>query len=155
MVEAADHEPEELVASVEAGPALGAERDLELLAEQQVLEDEALTAAEGTSKRGQEEADEFDHPRQDPIVTAPARASEAFAPYTISRTPALERSCRTGASAPAADASGGGIAALGSSARSMHRTSADRRMRGRMSGGVGGAGRPRPLPDRLRDGGFG
>jgi hypothetical protein len=90
MVEAADHEPEELVASVEAGPALGAERDLELLAKQQVLEDEALTAAEGTSKRGQEEADEFDHPRQDPIVTAPARASEAFAPYTISRAPALE-----------------------------------------------------------------
>ncbi len=60
-VEAADHEPEELVASVEAGPTLRAEHDLELLAEEQVLEEEALTAAGSMSEGGQEEADEFDH----------------------------------------------------------------------------------------------
>jgi hypothetical protein len=37
-VEAADQEAEELVPSAEARPALGAEGDLKLLAEEQVLE---------------------------------------------------------------------------------------------------------------------
>ena len=50
---------------MEAGLALGAEGNLELLAEEQVLEEEALTAAEGVSNGGQEKADEFDHRRQD------------------------------------------------------------------------------------------
>src|SRR5689334_19543612 len=40
-------EPEELVPSPEAGTMPGAEGDLELLAEEQVLDDEALTAADG------------------------------------------------------------------------------------------------------------
>jgi hypothetical protein len=48
-----------------------------LLAEEQVLEEEALTAAEGASKGGEEEADEFDHLRQDrgssPPPTGPVR----------------------------------------------------------------------------------
>jgi hypothetical protein len=64
-VEAADQEPEEPVPSTEARPALGAEGDLELLAEEQVLKEQALAAAESASKGGQEEAEEFDHPRQD------------------------------------------------------------------------------------------
>jgi hypothetical protein len=76
-VEAADDEPEELVASLEARPALGAESDLELLAEEQVLDEEALAAAESASEGGQEEAEEFDHPRQDrrssPPPPGPAR----------------------------------------------------------------------------------
>jgi hypothetical protein len=53
-VEAADDDPEELVASLEAGPVLGAECHLELLAEEQVLEEETLAAAESASKGGQE-----------------------------------------------------------------------------------------------------
>jgi hypothetical protein len=61
-VEAADDEPEEPVPSPEGRPALGAECDLELLAEEQVLDEEALAAAESASKGGQEEAEEFDHP---------------------------------------------------------------------------------------------
>jgi hypothetical protein len=69
LVEAVDHEPEELVANVEARPALGAEGDLELLAEEQVLEEESLAAAEGANEGGPEEADEFDHPRQDRRAT--------------------------------------------------------------------------------------
>ncbi len=82
-VDAPDHEPEELVASVEAGPALGTERDLELLAEQQVLEDEALTAAEGASKGGREEADEFDHPRQDRRSSPPPPEPASFCPLQL------------------------------------------------------------------------
>ena len=63
-VEAADHQLEELVPSLEARPALGAEGHLELLAEEHVLEEEAL-AAESASEGGQQEAEELDHPRQD------------------------------------------------------------------------------------------
>jgi hypothetical protein len=44
-VEAADHKPEELVPSAEARPAQWAESHLELLAEEEVLEEEALAAA--------------------------------------------------------------------------------------------------------------
>jgi len=64
-VEATDDEPEEPVPSAEARPAPGAEGDLELLAEEQVLDQEALAAVESANKGGQEQAKEFDHPRQD------------------------------------------------------------------------------------------
>jgi hypothetical protein len=84
-VDAAGDEPEELVANAEAGPALGAECDLELLAEEQVLEEEALAAPERASEGGQEEAEEFDHPRQDrrssPPPPGPARL---LPPYSTS-----------------------------------------------------------------------
>jgi hypothetical protein len=40
-VEAADEELEELVTSAEAGPAVGPEGDRELLAQEQVLDEEA------------------------------------------------------------------------------------------------------------------
>jgi hypothetical protein len=53
------------VPSAEATLALGAERDLELLAEEQVLGEEALAAAEGANKDRQEEPEDFDHPGQD------------------------------------------------------------------------------------------
>jgi hypothetical protein len=46
-VEAVDDEPEQLVPGAEAGPTLATECDLELLAEEQVLEEEALAAAQG------------------------------------------------------------------------------------------------------------
>ncbi len=76
-VEAAEREPEELVANAQAGPVLGAECDLEQLAEEQVLEEETLAAAESVSKGSQEESEEFDHPRQDrrssPPPPGPAR----------------------------------------------------------------------------------
>ena len=39
----------------------GAEGDLELLAEEQVLDDEALTAADGGDQGSQDEPDEFEH----------------------------------------------------------------------------------------------
>jgi hypothetical protein len=39
----------------------GAEGDLELLAQEQVLEDDALTAADGSDEGGQDEPDEFEH----------------------------------------------------------------------------------------------
>ena len=86
-VEATDQEPEELVASVEAGPMPAAECDLELLAEEQVLEEEALPAAEGASEgwpggAGRVRTSEAGSP----IVTTPARAGADF--------------CRTTPSAP-------------------------------------------------------
>jgi hypothetical protein len=61
-VETAGEEQEELVTGAEAGPASGAEGDLELLAQEQVLEKEALAAAEEAGQGGQEEPEEFDHP---------------------------------------------------------------------------------------------
>jgi hypothetical protein len=64
-VETPDEEPEELLTGAEAGPALATECDLELLAEEQVLEEEALAAAEDAGEGGEEEPEEFDHPRQD------------------------------------------------------------------------------------------
>jgi hypothetical protein len=51
-VEAVDDEPEQLVPGAEAGPTLATESDLELLAEEQVLEQEALAAAQGVDERG-------------------------------------------------------------------------------------------------------
>ena len=60
-LEAVDEKPEELVSGAEARQALVTEGDLELLAEEQVLEEEALAAAQGFDERGQEEPEEFDH----------------------------------------------------------------------------------------------
>jgi len=60
-VEAVDEKPEELVSGSEARPALVTEGDLELLAEEPVLEEETLAAAQGVDERGQEEPEEFDH----------------------------------------------------------------------------------------------
>jgi hypothetical protein len=54
-----------VVAGAEAGPGLATEGDLKLLAEEQVLEEEAPAAAEGAGEGGEEEPEEFDHPRQD------------------------------------------------------------------------------------------
>jgi hypothetical protein len=42
------------------GPELATEGDLELLAEEQVLEEEALTAAEDAGEGAQEEPEDFD-----------------------------------------------------------------------------------------------
>ena len=64
-VETANEEPEELVTGAEAGPGLATEGDLKLLAEEQVLEEEATAAAEDAGEGSEEEAEEFDHPRQD------------------------------------------------------------------------------------------
>ena len=60
-VEAVDEKPEELVSGSEARTALVMEGDLELLAEEQVLEEDALAAAQGIDERGQEEPEQFDH----------------------------------------------------------------------------------------------
>jgi len=60
-LDAVEEKPEELVSGAEARPELVTEGDLELLAEDQVLEEEALAAAQGVDERGQEEPEEFDH----------------------------------------------------------------------------------------------
>ena len=60
-VEATDEEPEELVPSPEAWTMPGAEGDLELLAEEQVLDDQTLKAADGGDEGGQDGPDEFEH----------------------------------------------------------------------------------------------
>ena len=59
-VEAADAEPEELIPGAEAGMAPTTEGDLELLAQDQVFEEEALVAQEGANERGEEKTEEFD-----------------------------------------------------------------------------------------------
>ncbi len=64
-MEAADKEPEELVTCAEAGPGLATEGDLKLLAEEQVLEEQAPAAAEDAGEGSEEEPEEFDHPGQD------------------------------------------------------------------------------------------
>ena len=56
-----DRGPEELVPSSERWSTPGAEGDLELLAEEQILNEEALTAADGGDEGGQEEPDKFEH----------------------------------------------------------------------------------------------
>jgi len=60
-VEAVEENLEELVSGAEARTALVTGGDLELLAEEQVLEEEALATAQGVDERGQEEPEEFDH----------------------------------------------------------------------------------------------
>ena len=60
-VQAPENKPEELIPSSEAWPTLGAKGDLKLLAEEQVLDDEAPTAADGGDDSGKCELDEFEH----------------------------------------------------------------------------------------------
>jgi hypothetical protein len=48
---------------VQAGTALATEDDLELLAQEQVLQEEAMTATEDAGERNKEEPEEFDRPR--------------------------------------------------------------------------------------------
>src|SRR5215813_10902567 len=54
-------EPKQLVPSSKASTTLGTEGNLELLAEEQVVHDEALTAADGGGECVEEELDEFEH----------------------------------------------------------------------------------------------
>jgi hypothetical protein len=49
----------------------GAESDLELLAEEKVLEEETLVAAEKAGESGDEEPEKSDHPAGSPILTVP------------------------------------------------------------------------------------
>jgi hypothetical protein len=62
LMEAADDEPEELVPALEAGPALRTKSDLELLAEQKILEEEMTAAAKSPRESGEQELAEFEHP---------------------------------------------------------------------------------------------
>jgi hypothetical protein len=79
-LEAVDEKPEELVSGAEARPALVTEGDLELLAEEQVLEEEALATAQGVDESGQEEPEE-DHRGRDRRSTPPRGAgAQTFAP---------------------------------------------------------------------------
>ena len=61
LVQAPDEEPEEFIPSSEAWTTLRAKGDLELLAEEQVLDDEALMAADSSDEGGQKEPEEFEH----------------------------------------------------------------------------------------------
>lgn len=58
-------QPEEPVPSAQAWAALGSESDLELLAQQEILEKEVVAASEGSGKRGEEEPKEFRASQQD------------------------------------------------------------------------------------------
>ena len=82
-MEAADDEPEELVSSAQARTALGAEGDLELLAEEQVLDEQRRwPATESASEGGQEKAPELDHPQQDRRSSpAPPRPQDFLPSY--------------------------------------------------------------------------
>jgi hypothetical protein len=89
-VKAAGEEPKELVPGAEAGPTLGAEGDLELLAEEQVLEEEPLVAAEKAGESGNEEPEKFDHSGRIADRDRPARAGQTSAPLQpTSSGPAL------------------------------------------------------------------
>jgi hypothetical protein len=81
-VQALDEEPEELAPSSEAWPTPRAKGNLKLLAEEQVLDDEALPAAEG----GTYEPDDFEHRgRIAHRLSADRRA--AFCPLHARRRP--------------------------------------------------------------------
>src|SRR5215469_13112353 len=70
----------ELVPNSEARTPLGTEGNLELLAEKQVLHDEALTAADGGDEGGQDEPDEFEHRGRIADPMWPKIAKRPFAP---------------------------------------------------------------------------
>src|SRR5262249_13496777 len=61
LAQAPHEEPEELAPSSEAWPPLGTQGNQELLAEEQVLDDEVLTAADGGDEGGQDEPEESEH----------------------------------------------------------------------------------------------
>jgi len=54
-MESADDHPEQLVPGVQAWAALGSERDLELLAQEEILEKEVVAAAEDSRKHDEQE----------------------------------------------------------------------------------------------------
>ena len=88
LVQASGAEPEEFIPSSEAGPTLGAKGDLQLLAEEQILDDEAPTAADGGDDRGKCEPDEFEHRGR--IADQPwADRRAAFCPLQPLGTPYL------------------------------------------------------------------
>ncbi len=60
-MESADDQPEQLVPGAQAWAALGSESDLELLAQEEILEKEVVAAAEDSRKRGEQEPEEGEH----------------------------------------------------------------------------------------------
>jgi hypothetical protein len=61
----------------------GAEGDLELLAKEQVLDGQGLTAADGGDEGGQDEPVEFEHLGKSPITTRDRLAGRTFAPLQV------------------------------------------------------------------------
>jgi len=57
-MESADHQPEELVPGAQAWAARGSEDDLELLAQEEILEKELMATAKDSGKRGDQEPEE-------------------------------------------------------------------------------------------------
>ncbi len=80
-MESADGQPEELVPGVEPRAALGSESDLELLAQEEILEKEIVMAAEGSRKGAEQEPEEGEH-RNRIAALAVARACAGFCPPT-------------------------------------------------------------------------
>ncbi len=80
-----EEKPEELVSGAEAPTALVTEGDLELLAEEQVLEEEALATAQGVDESGQEEPEEFDHRGRIADRRHLAGGAQTFAPLQVCR----------------------------------------------------------------------
>src|SRR5262249_61912135 len=61
LVQPPNVEPKQVVPSSKASTTLGTEGNLELLAEEQVVHDEALRGADGGDECVEEELDEFEH----------------------------------------------------------------------------------------------
>jgi hypothetical protein len=61
----------------------GAEGDLELLAKEQVLDGQGLTAADGGDEGGQDKPVEFEHLGKSPITTRDRLAGRTFAPLQV------------------------------------------------------------------------
>ncbi len=60
-VEPAGEHPEELVPAVQSWEAPGSEGDLELLAQEEILEKEVVLVAEASGKRAEQEPEEGEH----------------------------------------------------------------------------------------------
>src|SRR5262249_27088840 len=81
-------------------PALVKEGDLQLLAEEQVLEEEALAAAQGVDERGQEKHEELDHRgRIADRRHLAGGAAQTFAPLQVGVLPSAADMCQAIATA--------------------------------------------------------
>ncbi len=63
-VEPSYHQPEESIPAIEVRPRARAERDLELVAQEQILDHEVVALLEEGGQGGEEDAEYVKHPRR-------------------------------------------------------------------------------------------
>ena len=88
-VEAPDQQPKDPVSGLEVRPRTGTELDLELVPQEQVLDQQVAPLSEELCQRGEENAEEFEHPGR---IADPDGSSFAL-PHlnrAVTRTRALE-----------------------------------------------------------------